>query len=143
MFEYEKKRINGKSQKDNLVPAVICGIISSLAFILILSVIFSSISLKFKNPIRFSDILSVMSIISGGVSGGIVSSIIHKHNPILASLISSLCVSLIIFIIGLLGKSFNATMLINPLIIISCSLAMSLLMKSKGKNQKVKKYLNR
>lgn len=143
MFEYEKKRINGKSTKDNLFSAVICSIISSFAFILILSVIFSSISLKFKNPIRFSDILSVVSIISGGLSGGIVSSIINKNNPILASLISSFFVSLLILIVGLLGKPFNATMLINPLILISCSLSMSLLMKSKGKNQKVKKYLNR
>ena len=143
MFEYEKKRMNVKSTKDNLFSAVFCGVISSFAFILILSVIFSSVSLKFKNPIRFSDILSVVSIISGGLSGGIVSSTINKNNPILSSLISSFFVSLIILIIGLLGKPFNATMLINPLILISCSLSMSLLMKSKGKNQKVKKYLNR
>ncbi len=141
MAEHEKKRINARLNNNNLFAAVICGTILSIAVILIVSVLLSSISLKFRNPIRFSNILAIVSIILGGIFGGLISSAFYKNNPIVSSLISSLLTSIILIIIGLFGSDFNVSMMINPIILIAFSLTVALFAKGKNKKRKIRKYI--
>lgn len=144
MAEKQIKLKNRGKQNENLFLASMIGFMSGLASILVLTLLFSSLSLKFRNPINIYMIFSVLSVVIGSFISGITSSSIYKKEPLWASLISSLIISFILILSNLNSENNNSIINIQfmPLISILFGFVGCLLSKSKTKKKNYKKYFN-
>ncbi|MBE6647993.1 MAG: transmembrane 9 family protein [Ruminococcaceae bacterium] len=131
-----------KNKNESLLLSIIIGIIACFATMLIISYVLSMLSLKFRNPINMTDILSVACVIFGGISSGFGSALKYKKNPLLAS---TLCTSLISVIIIIFNLTSDMTSILNllffPMLLIICGISCGFIYRSATNTKRIKKYL--
>lgn len=138
---YKNRKMN-KASKSNLPLSIFLGVVSGISTTLILSLVLSAISLKFKNPVNLSGIFSIISVALGGIICGISSSANYKESPLLPSLVSNSILGVIILLANLNSTNFNLlNTLFFPLMIISLGCISSLILKGNTKHSKIKRYL--
>ncbi len=133
-----KKKNSGSS---SLTFSILIGIVSGVSSTLLLSVVLSALSLKFRNPINFGSVLSIISVAFGSTLCGIASSSTYKNNSILSSQISILILS-VISVLTVLNTNNNSiiNILFFPLMIYIFGTVASLITSGSFKRKKVKKY---
>ncbi len=141
----KRKKFKKKSMgNENFIVSVLCGFLTGIACIFIISLICSSLSLKFKNPINATSWLAIICLTIGSLIGGISSGMLYKSNPILSSAVGSIIIGIILLLTNITndGSLSIINLLLSPVISVVGGIIGGMICKSFGHKSKVKRYLS-
>ena len=125
--------------KIGLPGQIALGALYSLAVTVVMALAVSALSLLGKNPISTVGIMTIVIIVLSGVVSGVSLSRFFKENGLKMTALSSLLLSVIVLMLGLIvgGGKINLKLPLNIIIFLLCALLSAYLARPRAKRRRL------